>query len=128
MKIADELYIGITSRSFAGKYKCYDISEFNIRRERVIRFIESMRWRGVYRIFPLEDPYGPTIHEEDIDILLVTPETYKTGVRINNIRRERGFKPLQIIVTDYLMNEHGYPINSTLIKLSYIDAWGRRIT
>jgi|Deesub1362B_J571_1020462.scaffolds.fasta_scaffold00003_530 pantetheine-phosphate adenylyltransferase len=128
MELADELYIGITTNRFAEKYKCYTLSDYETRLEKVKEFIESQGWKGSLRFFPLNEPYGPTIKIEDIDILVVTPETYPMAIKINSIRVDKGMKPLKIFVTDYISNESGYPVNSTFIKLGVIDYWGRPIT
>jgi len=122
--ISDVIIVGITSTKFAKLNKLYIVSDFHKRRKRVINFLNRYPDKKV-EVSCLEDPYGPSTTSSDIKVLVVTPDTYKNAKRINEIRKTLGLKPLILYVAGYLRNSWGYPINSTYIKLGYMDEWGR---
>ncbi|KAI2638438.1 cytidylyltransferase [Xylaria nigripes] len=50
----------------------------------------------------LQDAFGPTITEEDMDVLVVSGETRSGGEAVNAKRRERGWHALEIFEVDVL--------------------------
>ena len=116
-----ELLIGLTSDEMA-KNKIHEVDDYRSRYNEVIKFIHE---QGVIpRIVKLDDPYGPTIIE-DFDQLVVSPETYPIGLKINRIRSEKNMKPLKIVLVDYVLAEDGLPISSTRIRNGEIDNHGK---
>jgi pantetheine-phosphate adenylyltransferase len=74
-------------------------------------------------IMKLEDPYGSAL-TEDYDFIVVSPETYPVAVKINELRKEKGWKPIAIVRVDYVLAEDGKPISSTRIARGEIDSHG----
>ena len=54
------------------------------------------------RCVEIEDAYGPTITDEDIDALVVSAETRKGGAAVNQKRREKGWRELDVFEVDVL--------------------------
>ncbi|KIL85770.1 hypothetical protein FAVG1_10739 [Fusarium avenaceum] len=54
------------------------------------------------RCIVLRDPFGPPIHEEDADVIVVSGETRGGGKAINDRRAEKGWKPLEVFEIDVL--------------------------
>lgn len=54
------------------------------------------------RCVNIHDPFGPTIAEEMMDILVVSGETRSGGQAINDKRVEKGWKPLEVFEIDVL--------------------------
>lgn len=50
----------------------------------------------------IQDPFGPTITQEDMDALVVSAETRSGGKAVNDKRAERGWKALEIFEVDVL--------------------------
>lgn len=117
------MLVGVTTDNFARSLKDHDIEPFEKRREVVRRFLES---KGVkYYIFPIDDPYGPCLDSEEIDVIVVSEETAPRAEEINRLRGERGLRPLEVVVVDMLPAEDGKPISSTRIRRGEIDREGR---
>ncbi|GAB3674975.1 phosphopantetheine adenylyltransferase [Halopiger thermotolerans] len=76
-----------------------------------------------FEIRPLEDPTGIAT-EPQFDYLVVSPETRDGGERINEIRRERGYDPLEVVVVPHVKAEDGDVISSTRIVKGEIDEHG----
>ncbi|KAL7906116.1 hypothetical protein GGI35DRAFT_458787 [Trichoderma velutinum] len=54
------------------------------------------------RCVNIHDPFGPTITEEIMDIIVVSGETRSGGQAINDKRTEKGWKPLEVFEIDVL--------------------------
>ena len=116
-----ELFVGLTSSEMV-RNKSHDVADYSQRYEDVLGFIRS---KGIEpKIVRLDDPYGPTIHE-NFDTIVVSPETHPIAVKINSIRKKNGLGPLKIVLVDYVLADDGLPISSTRIKRGEIDANGR---
>jgi len=130
VNLGDKILIGLTSDRFAKKTKQRDIIPFEIRKKNLIKLLNSIRktTRKKIEIFEINDPYGPAVWEKDIDIIVVSVETYPRAEEINKIRRERGLKPLVIYVINLVETREGEKISSTSIGRERHDPWGRRLS
>lgn len=54
------------------------------------------------RCVEIHDPFGPTITEQDVDVLVVSRETEDGGRAVNDRRREQGWHLLEIFMVDVL--------------------------
>ncbi|MBU7037287.1 MAG: pantetheine-phosphate adenylyltransferase [Theionarchaea archaeon] len=70
-----------------------------------------------YIIKKIREKIGFADDIEDIDAIIVTPEVRKNAEEINRIRREKGWRELQIIEIPLLRDEEGI-ISSTRIRKS----------
>ena len=112
--------IGVTSNAFGGlKGK---IDPCSVRMSNLMKLLEGKHTS--YDIKQLNDPYGITISDEEIDAIVVSEETEPTAFKINDIRREEGMKPLDIITISMVLAEDGKPISSTRIRKGEIDRKG----
>ncbi len=116
-----ELLVGLTSDEMV-KNKPHEVDDYRSRCDEVMGFILAQGIAPV--IVRLDDPYGPTIHE-DFDFLVVSPETHPVGLKINRIRRKKGMREIRIVLIDYVLAEDGLPISCTRIKRGEIDEHGR---
>ncbi|MCE8429226.1 MAG: phosphopantetheine adenylyltransferase [Candidatus Methanoperedens sp.] len=115
------LLVGLTSDKMANN-KLHDVDDFRTRYNNLMGFIRS---QGIEPdIVKLDDPYGPTINQ-DFDVLVVSPETYPVGLKINSIRKEKGMKQVKIVLVEYVLAEDELPISSTRIKNGEIDEHGK---
>jgi len=77
-----------------------------------------------FEIRQLDEPTGIAT-EAQFDALVVSPETEAGGMRINEIREERGLEPLDLEVVPHIHAEDGEIISSTRIVRGEIDEHGR---
>lgn len=49
-----------------------------------------------YEIVSIQDPFGPTATDPDLDLIVVSSETMKGGEKVNEIRRGKNFRELDI--------------------------------
>lgn len=114
--------IGLTSDSMATGKRTRHVQTYG-QREKAIRDWVKKELGLEPHILEISDPYGKTL-TEDYDYIVVSPETYPTAVKINQIRKERGLKPIAIVRVDYVLAEDGKPISSTRIVEGVIDSHG----
>ncbi|MFP4188413.1 MAG: phosphopantetheine adenylyltransferase [Halobacteriales archaeon] len=123
----DEVVVGLTSDELAPKTrpKPREIRPFEERRNSLLDELRSLdEWGRDYRVERLDDPYGVASDEPDFDALVVSPETEKGGDRINELREERGYEPLEVVVVPHVMADDGKPISSTRVVEGVIDTSG----
>ncbi len=117
------LFIGLTSDKMA-KSKSHKVDDYRTRYDAVMEFTSAQGIKP--EIIKLDDPYGPTLYD-DFDFIIVSPETHPTALKINEIRREKGLKPLDIVLVDYVLADDGLPISSSRISRGEIDEHGKML-
>jgi inosine/xanthosine triphosphatase len=110
-EIADHVEIGITSDLMASS-KNHAHVPISIRRKELEDFVGLL---GEAHIFEIEDAYGPDEIMDNVDILVVSEETLGNGNRINERRKARGLKPLELSVVPLVMSDSGEKISSSSI-------------
>ncbi|MCD6503351.1 MAG: inosine/xanthosine triphosphatase [Euryarchaeota archaeon] len=125
-KIGRNIIIGITSDEMASK-KGHDIEPLSVRRKYVEKWIREHYPNRHYEIFVINDRYGPAIHMEDLEAIIVSPETYLVAVKLNEYRMSMNLKPLDIIKIPYVLAEDLFPISSSRIRSGEIDRNGKRL-
>ena len=119
---ADEIVIGLTSDDMA-RERYRTVLSYTVRAENIKQYMK--REYGVdVRIIELFDRFGITLDEE-IDSIVVSPETVVVADEINELRKDRGCKAMKVIVVDHVLAEDGDIISSTRIKKGEIDKHGR---
>ena len=120
-EIGDYIMVGVTSNEFGGRKG--NIEPCSKRMSELEEFLQKFDSR--YTVKRLEEPYGPTIHDPQIDAIVVSRETEPVAHKINEIRYEKGINPLKIFVIDWVLAEDGKPISSTRIRNGEIDRNGK---
>ncbi|MCS3901390.1 phosphopantetheine adenylyltransferase [Methanococcus voltae] len=123
-----KLYIGITSDEYLkkyGKYEKHDINPLIIRIKKLETFLSENDMDFDIQI--INDPYGDTL-ETDYDYIIVSPETLSNAEKINEIRVEKGKKPLKIELCEFELAEDNKPISTTRIRNNELDKNGHTIT
>ena len=115
------MLVGLTSDEMVIN-KVHEVVDYRSRYNEVMRFITAQGINPV--IARLDDPFGPTI-SDDFDYIVVSPETHPVALKINGIRSDKGLKPIEIVLVDYVLADDGLPISSTRIKRGEIDRHGR---
>ncbi|MFA1611328.1 phosphopantetheine adenylyltransferase [Halobellus rubicundus] len=122
-----DVTVGLTSDELAPKTRHVDryVRPFDERKRDLVAELEPLA-EAHDRDFEVRELTEPTgiATEKQFDYLIVSPETKDGGERINEIRRERGYDPLEIEVVDHVTAEDGERISSTRIVKGEIDRHG----
>ncbi|MCS7368320.1 MAG: pantetheine-phosphate adenylyltransferase [archaeon GBS-70-058] len=114
-EINKAVLIGVTSDILA-KSKNHFIESCNRRKKNLLSFLFFHKLYDYTKIIILDDPYGPTIFDEDIFAIVVSEETFIRALEINNIRSGKHLSPLQIFVIPLIKDVDLRPISSTKIR------------
>jgi len=119
--------IGVSSDDFAAAKKGKNRlrHRFGTRVERLTQFIHDEFGNVNFEIKELNDDFGPTNSDRNIQALVVSAETEPKGHEINRIRSSKGFDPLVIVTVTMLKAEDGRPLSSSRIRYGEIDRNGR---
>ncbi|RQH00326.1 phosphopantetheine adenylyltransferase [Natrarchaeobius oligotrophus] len=122
-----DVTIGLTSDELAPKTRHVErhVRSFDERRESLEEELDSIaaEYDRAFEIRPLEEPTGIAT-EPQFEYLVVSPETRDGGELINEIRRERGYDPLEVVVVPHELADDGDIISSTRIVRGEIDEHG----
>jgi len=124
-QISKRVLIGLTTDEFVKKlHKPHKTGSYKLRERRIMDFLESCGLLSRSVIMPINNPFGITADEKDVDGIIVSRRTIPRARLINRVRKRRGLKPLQIITVDMVLAEDGKPISTTRIRRGKIDRKG----
>jgi len=116
LRMADRLVIGLTTDEFASYHKSHPVEPYDLRMERLTRFLEERGALMRAEIVPLSDPYGPTAWDGSIEALIVTADNRERAGEINALRALRGLRALEAVEIPLKLGEDGVPISSARIR------------
>ena len=90
-----------------------DIVPLYLRQKALEQFLSSMG--KPWRVAVIDDMYGPADVMDPVDVLVVSEETVENGRKVNEYRRSRGVKPLELSVVPLVMAEDGSKISAGAI-------------
>ncbi|MGZ7109366.1 MAG: phosphopantetheine adenylyltransferase [Methanobacterium sp.] len=122
-EIGHNVLIGVTSDKFGGEKG--NIEPCSRRISELEEFLQ--KFDSPYIVKRLEEPFGPTIYNPQIDAIVVSLETKPTADEINEIRQKKGMEPLKIFIIDCVLADDGKPISSSRIRNHEIDINGKVI-
>jgi pantetheine-phosphate adenylyltransferase len=125
--LGKSVLIGVSSDNFAAakKGKNRISHRFETRVDSLIQFIHDEFGNVNFEIKELNDDFGPTSTDRNLQALVVSEETESKGHEINRIRSTKGFSPLVIVTVAMLKAEDGRPLSSSRIRYGEIDRYGR---
>ncbi len=119
-----KVIIGLTSDNFVQNKTPSPIAPFEDRKSALINFLKTENLFTQAEIIPIENIYGITLEEKNIDAIFVTEDNIKNAERINEERIKINFPPLEIIKVEMLKNEAGEIISSSNIRLGLTNDFG----
>jgi len=126
LELSDRIIIGLTTSTMLKMYpKPHKVADYEERKTKLTNFLKSREALDKVHIVPINDPYGPALDDPTMDALVVSIETADMAKKINNLRTERGLKPLKIIVINMILAEDNVPISTTRIKNGEIGLEGQ---
>ena len=125
LDIGETVLIGVTTSNMLDKKpKTHEIDSYQVRVMEIEGFLKERKAMERVVITPLDDPYGPALTDEEVEVLVVSRETAFRAREINRLRRGRGIKPLKIRVIEMVLAEDGVPISTTRIRRGEISREG----
>jgi pantetheine-phosphate adenylyltransferase len=117
LSVSEKIVIGLTTEKLLKNKKFFSkLEDYKTREKNLRSFIKTIVDSNRVEIIELNDLYGPPINEPEYEGIIVSQETYKTAVKINEIIEQKGFKPLIIIVIPIIKDKNNNKISSTAIR------------
>ena len=111
-ELGTEVCVGITSDAMAAESRP-DFVPLHVRRTALDSVLRT--YGKPYNIFVIDDIYGPPEILDDVDILIVSPETEANGYKINEEREKRGVRPLIISIVPLILASDGHKVSARSI-------------
>ncbi|MDA4119401.1 MAG: pantetheine-phosphate adenylyltransferase [Thaumarchaeota archaeon] len=124
-EVGDAIVIGVTSDVFAGREGKKPDQSYAERVGALEDMIHTRFPRRQYKIAKLDDYYGPGIASPEVEAIVVSKETAARVPLANDLRRAKGFPPLEVVIVDYVLADDSKPISSTRIRNGEIDIEGK---
>jgi pantetheine-phosphate adenylyltransferase len=125
-EVGNRVFIGVTSDDLVKKGgKPHKVAPYEKRLDDLKSFLRGQGVLNRAEILPLHDPYGITASSSSLDGLVVSRETEARAYEINEKRRAKGLKPLNIIVVEMVLAEDNVSISTTRIRRKEIGRDGR---
>ncbi len=118
-KIANHVAIAVcTDKLLQNKRDKHLIESYEKRVKNIEDFLQKELDipKNSYEIIPLDDPFGPAITSNDLEVHVSSEETIENAKKINQIRIQKGLKPLYLLMIPLLLDEHGKKISSSEIR------------
>jgi pantetheine-phosphate adenylyltransferase len=123
--MGDEVLIGLTSDHLANSTRRRLVTPYK-EREWALRAYLDRTFPGLdYEIAMLNDEFGPAVHLDDLEVLVVSENTHATGVRLNEAREMSCLPPLTLTKISQVLADDGKPISTTRVMAGECDAEGR---
>ncbi len=124
-EVGDKVLIGLCTDDFVKKLdKPHMTAPYEVRLQELEVFLKNLNLIDKSEIIPLNDPYGKTLTDKCIEALVVSEETEKTAIKINQKRCEAQLPELKIITIRMVPAENYKPISTTRIRKGEIDREG----
>ena len=124
-EVGEKVLIGLCTDEFVKKMgKPHMTASYEVRLKELQAFLEKTRVSDKAEIIPLSDPYGNTLTDKCIEALVVSEETEKIAMKINQKRSKAQLPPLEIITISMVPAENYKPISTTRIRKGEIDREG----
>ena len=124
-EVGEKVLIGLCTDEFVKKMgKPHVTAPYEVRLKELQAFLEKSSVSDRAEIIPLNDPYGNTLTDKCIEALVVSEETEKIAVKINQKRSEAQLPQLEIITIRMVPADNYKPISTTRIRKGEIDREG----
>lgn len=122
---SEHVTIGVSTETlYSDKFLAKTIENFSDRNVQIQDYLQRNNYEAKSKIVHIDDIYGTTLVDKDIDVIFVTKENEKVAHLINSKRKSIGFPLLEIVVVPFVLAEDGKPIASGRIRKGEIDRNG----
>jgi len=124
-EVGKRVLVGLCTDEFVEKMgKPHVTAPYEERLKELQAFLKVWDLSSKAEIIPLNDSYGNTLTDKCIEALVVSEETEKIAIKINQKRSEAQLPPLTIVTISMVPAENYTPISTTRIREGEIDREG----
>jgi phosphopantetheine adenylyltransferase len=123
----NRLLIGVSRGPLLDNKELKDlVHPIHLRIRRLFQTLYSMRPSVAYQIVPIEDPFGPSITDTNLQCIVVSKETERGGQSVNKRRVENGLNSIHVDVVDLVGPEdsdESHKVSSTGLRNKVLGAF-----
>ncbi|HUQ85876.1 MAG TPA: pantetheine-phosphate adenylyltransferase [Candidatus Limnocylindrales bacterium] len=124
-KLSDEVIIGIsTSKLYSNKPYSHIVEDYQARKTLVENYLKKYDLSERSSIVPIDDIYGNTLSNVNIEAIFVTDDTISAAQAINAKRLSSGFAALKIEKVEFVLADDLEKVSSERIRKGEIDRDG----
>ena len=127
-EISEKVIIGLTSDEFVQKKGKNPIHKYDERLKNLTSIIFKKFPNSYFEISQLNNDFGPTVLQKEVQALVVSDETKNQGDILNKLRSECNLSSVEVIVVPMSLAKDGERISTTRIKNSEIDSEGNLLS
>lgn len=128
-KCGEKVYIGVTNfedyTQLKDKQLAVVIQSFEERLKVLKEYLRGKNFWLRAVVVPLKDKFGPTLEKNDFEAIVVSQQTLKGAEEINQERKKRNLKPLQIVICKTVKDTENEWLSSSRIRMGRVDRQGR---
>lgn len=127
----ETVWLGITSSAYFSRLdhktaKNFDtLQPYAERRNSIIYFLKQKGLIRRAKLVPIDDKYGTTLTDQNIEAIVVSPETELVATEINLLRAQKNWPALEVITIPWVLANDGKPVSSMRIRGGEIDREGK---
>lgn len=119
--LADHVFVGICSDAFASQGRG-QVNPLKIRQDNLESYLKTLG--GRYSVHVIDDRLGPAACLPDLDIIVVSEETYANAILVNEARTANGLHPLRVELVPMVLASDGKPLSATRVSKGEFDRDG----
>ncbi|MGB8574233.1 MAG: pantetheine-phosphate adenylyltransferase, partial [Nitrososphaeraceae archaeon] len=127
-EVGNHVIIGLSSDNYANQKKKKIANDYTIRLKNLRKFIKEKFNKSNYSIYELNDFYGPTILNREVQAIVTTESSKENCIKINALRESKNITKLEIVIVTLAEDHEGKVISSTRIRLGEIDINGNKLS
>ncbi|KAJ8915136.1 hypothetical protein NQ315_000388 [Exocentrus adspersus] len=121
LRATEKITIGVTDEKMIQSKILWElIEDIEVRVRNVTDFLKDVCPELECSVVPISDPFGPAIVDPTMEVIVVSKETVRGGEKINEIRVEKGLKPLDIVPVELIDEPNPHPNEEVKISSSTI--------
>ena len=124
----NHVIIGLSSDNYANQKKNKIANDYHIRLKNLRKFIKEKFNKSNYTIYELNDFYGPTVLNREVQAIVTTESSKENCIKINALRESKNITKLEIVIVPLVEDHEGKVISSTRIRQGEIDLNGNKLS
>ena len=127
-EVGKHVIIGLSSDYYVKRKRKLITNDYPIRLKNLKNFIAEKFNKSNYSIYELNNFYGPTVLNREVEAIVTTESSKENCLKINNLRESKNIGKLEIVIVPLVEDHEGKVISSTRIRQGEIDWNGKKLS
>jgi len=127
-EVGKHVIIGLSSDYYVKRKRKLITNDYPIRLKNLKNFIAEKLNKSNYSIYELNNFYGPTVLNREVEAIVTTESSKENCLKINNLRESKNIGKLEIVIVPLVEDHEGKVISSTRIRQGEIDWNGKKLS